>query len=197
MPIVELVAAVSSAVAVWMTVKRHPWCWPVGLVSVLIYGWVFVGARLYSDALLQAVFGAMLVYGWWRWRQHLDTSGRVTLAALPLKSALGHLLVGAILALLLGYAMQRWTNAALPWLDATLAAYSLVGEWWQAKRHAAAWWMWIGVDVIYVGMYAYKDLYITALLYVGFVVLAVIGLRAWLRVEQNPPTAACGAVAPN
>lgn len=196
MPIVELVAAVSSAVAVWMTVKRHPWCWPVGLVSVLIYGWVFIGARLYSDALLQAVFGAMLLYGWWRWSQHLDTSGRVTLAGLPLKSALGHLLVGAVLALLLGYAMQRWTDASLPWLDAALAAYSLVGEWWQAKRHAAAWWMWIVVDVIYVGMYAYKDLYITALLYIGFVVLAVIGLRAWLQVEQDTPVAARDVVLP-
>jgi nicotinamide mononucleotide transporter len=176
---IELAGALISAWAVWLTARRRPWCWPVGLVSVLVYGWIFIDARLYSDALLQLAFAGLIVYGWRRWLQNLDDDGRVQLAPLPLMQAIVHLTIGTVAALLLGYSMHRWTDAALPWLDAALTAFSLVAQWWQGRRHIAAWWLWIAVDVIYVGEYIYKHLLITSVLYAGFVVLAAIGLRAW------------------
>ncbi|HET7662562.1 MAG TPA: nicotinamide riboside transporter PnuC [Rhodanobacteraceae bacterium] len=181
---VELAGAIISALAVWMTAIRHPWCWPVGLVSVVVYGWVFVDARLYSDALLQVAFGVMIVYGWVRWMQHLDSGGRVRIAALDVRPAILHLALGFAGALALGFVM-RWTNAALPWLDAALTAFSLVAQWWEARRHIAAWWLWIVVDTVYIGEYIYKDLRITAVLYAGFLVLAVIGWRAWKQAAQQ------------
>ncbi len=181
---IELVAAVVSALAVWLTALRRLASWPVGLVSVILYAWVFVDARLYSDALLQGIFGVMIVYGWAHWAKRLDDSGQVQVAALPAGPATLNLVVGAIGAAVLGYVMHRWTNAALPWLDAALTCFSLVAQWWQARRHVAAWWLWIIVDVIYVGEYIYKDLHITAVLYAGFVVLAVLGLRRWQTAPQ-------------
>lgn len=185
----ELASALVSALAVWLTARRSPWCWPAGLVSVIAYGWVFADARLYSDTILQAVFAVLILYGWHRWLRHLDDSGHVRIAPLERHRALSHLATGAVAALVLGYVMHRWTDAALPWLDAALTAFSLVAQWWQARRHAAAWWLWIAVDVIYVGEYAYKALPITAVLYAGFVVLAAIGLRHWRR-ERDAPLAA-------
>lgn len=192
---IELAGALISAWAVWLTARRRPWCWPVGLVSVLVYGWIFIDARLYSDALLQLAFAGLIVYGWRRWLQNLDDDGRVQLAPLPLMQAIVHLTIGTVAALLLGYSMHRWTDAALPWLDAALTAFSLVAQWWQGRRHIAAWWLWIAVDVIYVGEYIYKHLLITSVLYAGFVVLAVIGLRAW-RHAGAPAAAGSAAAAP-
>ncbi len=186
---IELAGAVLSAIGVWLTARRHPACWPVGLVSVVIYTWVFVDARLYSDALLQIFFAVMIVYGWIRWMQHLDRGGRVRIARLATRPAILHLLAGVAGALLLGYAMQRWTDAALPWLDATLTAFSLVAQWWEARRHIAAWWLWIAVDTIYIGEYIYKDLRITAVLYAGFLVLAAIGWRDWKRAMEREVSA--------
>ncbi|HEY8682072.1 MAG TPA: nicotinamide riboside transporter PnuC [Rhodanobacter sp.] len=181
----ELAAALVSAWGVWLTARRRPWCWPVGLVSVLAYAWVFVDAKLYSDALLQLAFAGLIVYGWVRWLQHLGDDGRVQVAPLPLGQAAQHIAFGLLGAAALGAAMHRYTDAALPWLDAALAAYSLVAQWWQARRHIAAWWLWIAVDVIYVGEYLYKSLLITAVLYAGFVVLAVIGWRSWQRAHRQ------------
>src|SRR5699024_2355510 len=89
---IELAAAVLSALGVGLTALRHPWCWPVGLVSVVIYGAIFLDVRLYSDALLQALFGAMIIYGWVRWMHHLDDGGRVRIAALARGPATLHLL---------------------------------------------------------------------------------------------------------
>lgn len=192
MDAVELFGAALSAWAVWLTARRRPWCWPVGFASVLVYGWIFVHARLYSDALLQGAFAGLIVYGWVRWQGHLDGDGRVRIASLPSRSLVLHVLIGAAGALALGYAMHRWTDAALPWLDAALTAFSLVAQWWQGRRHVAAWWLWILVDVIYVGEYAYKDLLITAVLYAGFVVLAAMGLRQWRQVDLLEARASAG-----
>lgn len=185
MTTIELLAALLSAWGVWLTTRRKPWCWPVGLASVLVYAWVFVDARLYSDALLQLAFAVLIVYGWYRWLQHLGDDGRVEVAPLARRRAIAHLLIGLLGAIALGAIMHCWTDAALPWLDAALTAFSLVAQWWQARRHVVAWWLWIAVDVIYVGEYVYKHLLITSVLYAGFVVLAIIGLRAWQRVEEK------------
>ncbi|MGN6282235.1 nicotinamide riboside transporter PnuC [Frateuria sp.] len=189
MDAIELFGAVLSAWAVWLTARRRPWCWPVGLASVGVYSGIFIDAKLYSDALLQAAFAGMIVYGWLRWLKHLGSDGRVQVATLPPRQCVGHLVLGLAGALALGYAMHRWTDAALPWLDAALTAFSLVAMWWEARRYIAAWWLWIVVDVIYVGEYVYKDLLITAVLYAGFVVLAAIGLRDWRRASQTVPEA--------
>lgn len=181
MPWLEAIAALISALAVWLTARRQPWCWPVGLVSVALYAWVFLDAKLYSDTMLQIVFAVALAYGWNRWLHHLGDDGRVRVAPLAFRAAIWHIALGAIGAVSLGLLMHRYTDAALPWLDAALAAFSLVAQWWGIRRHTATWWMWIVVDLVYIGMYAYKSLFITALLYAGFVLLAVAGLRSWQK----------------
>ena len=182
---IELTGALLSAWAVWLTARRRPLCWPIGLLSVLVYVGIFVEAKLYSDALLQVAFAGLIVYGWVRWVKNLDASGRVRVAALPRRHAVRHLLVGVLGAVALGFAMHRWTDAALPWLDAALTSFSLVAQWWQDRRHTAAWWLWIIVDVIYVGEYIYKHLLITSVLYAAFIVLAAIGLRSWQRADPQ------------
>jgi nicotinamide mononucleotide transporter len=89
--------------------------------------------------------------------------------------------MGVVGAVALGAFMHYRTDAALPWLDAALASFSLVAQWWQARRHTAAWPLWIAVDVVYAWEYVYKSLLVTALLYAGFVALAVMGWMAWRR----------------
>ncbi|WP_440976292.1 nicotinamide riboside transporter PnuC [Pseudoxanthomonas winnipegensis] len=183
----EWIGAAVSVAAVWLAARRHMLGWPVGLASVALYALVFVDARLYSDALLQVAFAGFIVYGWRRWKANLDDDGLVRVATLAPGAALRDLGLGALGALLLGFCMHRYTDAALPWLDAALTAFSLVAQWWQGRRHVAAWWLWIVLDLIYVGLYLFKSLEVTAALYLGFVGLAVMGLRQWRRAAQATP----------
>ena len=106
--------------------------------------------------------------------------GEVRVVPLSLRGWLAGLAAGAVGAVLLGWLMVR-IGAALPHLDAALTSYSLVASWWGARKHIANWWLWIAVDLVYIGEYLYKDLRLTALLYAGLVVLAVLGLRDWQR----------------
>lgn len=183
--ILEWSAVAFSIAGVWLMARRHLLAWPVGLVAVALYALVFVEARLYSDTLLQVVFGAFLVYGWRSWHRHARQDGAVVIAPLSRRQLLRDLAIGVAAGIALGATMHAFTDAALPWLDAMLAALSLVAQWWQARRHVATWWLWIVVDVVYIGMYLVKSLTVTAGLYLVFVGLAVMGLRAWTAAEKS------------
>jgi nicotinamide mononucleotide transporter len=167
-------------VGIWLTTKRLLICWPVVLAADIFYLVVFYHARLFSDALLQVFFVAFTLYGWWHWWRGVRAEGEVRVVSLSVRGWLGGLVAGAIGAVLLGGLMVR-LGAALPHLDAALTSYSLVGSWWQARKHTANWWLWIAVDGVYIGEYAYKGLWLTAVLSVGLVALAVLGLRDWQR----------------
>lgn len=185
MSALEIIAVIVSALAVWLTARRHLWCWPIGLVSVLLYARIFFTAKLYSDLLLQLIFAVMQLYGWWQWSRatpdSLDSHSQILPQRLPLSGWLAGLLAGVCGSVLLGYVMARFTDAHIPWLDSALTSFSLVAQFWMARKFVANWWLWIVVDIIYVGVYVYKDLDLTAGLYAAFIVLAVIGLRSWQR----------------
>ena len=177
----EIIAVLVNVVGVWLTARRTPWCWPVGVAAVLLYVWIFYDVKLYSDMLLQLVFAGMQGYGWWRWQTGRIDHGKVRIERLPVRLAVNSLLLGALISAALGAGMAHYTDAALPWLDATLTGFSLVASYWAARKFIASWWLWIILDALYTGLYYYKDLALTAVLYAGFILLAIYGLRAWQR----------------
>jgi len=187
---VELAGAVTTALGIWLTTRRSLLCWPIILIADVIYLLVYYRVLLLSDMLLQAFFFAFTIYGWWHWWRGKREEGEVRVAPLPRTSFAIAVALGATGSIALGSLTVR-LHAALPYLDATLASFSLVGSWWQARKHIANWWLWIVVDTIYVGEYIYKNLWLTAVLYAGLVVLAVLGLRDWRNAARTAQTAAC------
>jgi nicotinamide mononucleotide transporter len=177
----EILAVVFSAVGVWLTTRRSLISWPVIILACLLYGELFRESALYSDMLLQGVFAICAVYGWWHWLRGVQTEGSVKVGVLGWQGWFWGLAAGAAGSALLGYGMAFYTHASLPWLDSALTCFSLVGQWWQARKYIANWWIWIVVDVIYIGEYIYKQLHLTAALYAFFVLLAVLGLRSWRK----------------
>ena len=188
----EIIAVLLNILGVWLTARRIRWCWPVSVLAVLLYAWIFYQAKLYSDTLLQGIFALLQGYGWWRWSQGGLSRGKVRVARLPLREGLLGLLFGALGAVLLGALMDGFTDAAVPWFDAVLTAFSLVASVWAARKYVVSWWLWIVLDCLYVGLFLFKELRLTAALYAGFVLLAVYGLRAWQQdlahQEQQPAT---------
>ena len=186
----EIAGFVTTFVGIWLTTKRLLICWPVVLAADVFYLIVFYQARLFSDALLQIFFIVFTLYGWWHWWRGVRTDGDVRVEPLPLSDLVLALAAGIGGSFLLGkIALQL--HAALPHLDAALASFSLVGSWWQARKHIANWWLWIVVNLLYIGEYIYKGLWPTAVLYAALVVLAVLGLRDWQRAARTAQSAAC------
>jgi nicotinamide mononucleotide transporter len=187
---VELAGFLTTWVGIWLTTRRLLICWPVVLAADIFYLIVFYNARLYSDALLQVFFVAFTLYGWWHWWRGIREEGEVRVVPMGVRGWMAGLTAGAVGAVILGWLMVR-IGAALPHLDAALTSYSLVASWWQARKHTANWWLWIAIDGTYIGEYAFKDLWLTAVLSAGLVALAILGLRDWRRAARTIQTAAC------
>jgi nicotinamide mononucleotide transporter len=187
----EIAGFITTLVGIWLTTRRLLICWPVVLAADVFYLLVFYRARLFSDSLLQVFFIAFTLYGWWHWWRGVREEGEVRVVPLGVRGWLGGLAAGAVGAVLLGWLMVR-VGAALPHLDAALTSFSLVASWWGARKHTANWWLWIAVDLVYIGEYAYKDLWATAVLYLLLVILAVIGLVEWRRAASQVSEARLG-----
>jgi nicotinamide mononucleotide transporter len=184
----EIAGFVTTLAGIWLTTRRLLICWPVVLAADVLYLVVFYRARLFSDALLQVFFVAFTLYGWWHWWRGVRKEGEVRVVPLSVRGLIAGLAAGALGAVLLGWLMVR-VGAALPHLDAALTSYSLVASWWQARKHTANWWLWIAVNLVYIGEYLYKDLIATAVLYLLLVILAVMGLVDWQRAARTGYTA--------
>jgi len=175
----EVTAFIVSVLGVWLTTARSLWNYPFSLLSVALYGLIFFQVKLYADMALQEIFALTLLYGLYEWLRGRSASGEIVVTRIRGTEILISLIVGAALALALGYALETHTDASLPWADSLLLAGSLIGSVWAARRRLESWWVWIIVDVLYVGLYLRKELYLTSILYAAFVVLAGLGLRRW------------------
>jgi nicotinamide mononucleotide transporter len=180
MSLFESIAFVVSILGVWLTTKRSLWNYPFSLLSVTLYGALFYKAKLYADMGLQGIFAGALLYGWWQWAHgRSSTSGDILITRLRTSEVLISIMAGSMVASIFGSLLDAHTDASLSWVDSLLSAASLVASVWAARRNIESWWLWIIVDAFYVCMYVYKHLYLVAVLYAIFVVLAVLGLRRW------------------
>ena len=182
MSVTEILGFVTGALCVVLVVRCSIWNWPAGLANNGFYLVLFAEAGLYADAGLQIVYLALGVYGWWAWLHGgPDRSTLVIQRTTRQQAAIfaGATLVGAIAMALL---LNGLTDSTVPWADGLTTTLSLVAQWMLTRKLLENWWVWIVADVLYVGLYIYKDLYVTAVLYGVFLVLCVLGLRAWRRV---------------
>ncbi len=177
----EQAAALFGVIGVWLSVKEKVWAWPAGIVNVTLYAFVFWRARLYADTGLQVVYLLLSIYGWYEWLYGGANRSALRVTRTPPREAA--LLAGGavLLAVGMGSALARGTDASLPWLDSSLTAASLAAQWLLTRKRLENWIVWIAADAVYIGMFLYKGLRLTAVLYAIFLVLAVLGWREWRR----------------
>ncbi len=177
----ELVAAVLTLVAVYLTARQIIWCWPLAMVSVTLYAAVFYDARLYADMGLQALYFGLAGYGWWAWSHGGEDHGELEVSLTPSKTRVVLVVVATLGGILLGQTLTHFTNASLPFMDSMLTSFSIAAQWMQTRKLLESWLVWLAVDVFYVGMFLHKELYLTSGLYTVFLVLAVMGFTQWRR----------------
>lgn len=184
---IEAIATVLGIVNIILLIRQNIWNFPVGIVMVSLFGWVVWEARLYSDFGLQIFFLCLQFYGWFNWArgrsvEHDPLPVTVLSTALRLK----WIGVAAVGIAVLGAVMDLHTDAALPYWDATTTVLSVIAQYFLARKLLENWMLWIAVDVLAIGIYASKGLYIFSSLYGFFLVLATLGLVAWARSMRSP-----------
>ncbi len=178
----EILACVLSLWMVERNIRVDPLGWPLAIAASLLYAVLFGSSKLYGEAALQFVFIAVAAWGWREWLRARGGTGR-PLRVQRMPAALRwRVVIGTLLAWpLLGLLLARTSDSDVPFLDAAPTVASLAGQWLLARRYVENWPVWLAVNVFSLGLFAYKALWLTLLLYAVFAALSVLGWRTWQR----------------
>ena len=181
----EIFAVIISVIGVTLTIKRNMWCWWFNFLAFILYAYLFYTFKLYGETILQFFFIVVNFYGFYHWFKGKQQDHDIHIEPIKLSTVICQMLLTALVGLAFGLSLKFWTDAAVPMLDAQLAAFSLLATYWTSRKHIATWVLWVFVDIVYVGMFIYKDLFLTAGLYAAFVGLAAFGWWQWIQVQNK------------
>lgn len=177
----EFAAVVSALLYLVLAIRENIWCWLCAMISTAIYVFLFIGAKLYMESVLNIFYFVMAVYGWLVWH-----SGEIDKELLPVSvcSGLTHaraIFVIAVLTAMSGYALTQYSDAAYPYVDSATTFAAIWATFLVARKVLENWWYWLLIDAVSVLIYWSRGLELTALLFVVYVALVPIGLVSWTR----------------
>ena len=176
----EWLGTISGFACVYLAAKQNIWNWPVAIISVLAYSILFYEYKLYGDAVLQLYFLATSVYGWYYWLKRKEEHAK-PIVSLKKNEIIKVILSVVALTIIMGGILDRFTDSNVPYADGFCTSMSFIAQFLMTRKVLQNWILWIIVDIAYVPLYLYKDLALTTVLYIFFLVLATIGYLDWRR----------------
>jgi nicotinamide mononucleotide transporter len=186
----ELGAVVLALAYLILVMRENSLCWYAAFLSTSIYVFLFWDVSLLMESALQIFYLVMAVYGWWQWRNNGDEQQDLRIHRWSLRT---HLLIAAVvgvLTLVFGYVLDTSTHAALPYLDSFTTWGAVITTYMVTRKVLENWIYWIVIDGASIYLYFDRGLYLTALLFVIYVVLVVFGFFQWYAIYQREQLAA-------
>jgi nicotinamide mononucleotide transporter len=182
---VEISAAIVSLAYVILTIKQIIWLWFFGILSAILYAWVYAHSGFYAGMTLQGYYAVISIYGWFHWSSKAKNPDAKD-AGFPIVRAGSRLMllviaVWLVLWLFIGYLLLQYTNSKIPFWDAFTASGGIVATWMLTRKILEQWIFWIFIDMVSIGLYIWQGLYATTLLFLVYVVMAVLGYRQWRK----------------
>ncbi len=176
---IEVLAFVLSLAMVVCNFRVNPWGWPLAAVSSVLYALLFASSKLYGEAGLQLLFIVLACWGWWQWLYGHGDDGVLVVHRMTRRQCLWAAAATAAAWPLLGWLLARLTDSDVPYLDALPTVGSITGQFLLGRKLVENWPTWIAVNLVSIGLFAVKGLWLTVVLYVLFAAMAVVGWRAW------------------
>ena len=186
----EVGAVVFAIAYLVLAIRQSVLCWPAALISVGLFLVLFYDARLYMEAALQIFYIAMAVYGWYQWRLGGTEHTGVKITLWNARAHVVTIVTIIVLSAGFGAVLSARTDAALPYADSFTTIGAVVATYMVARKVLENWIYWFVLDGVSVFVYVARELYLSALLFVLYLVLIVIGYRSWrqdFRVQQMQP----------
>ncbi|MEY3008663.1 MAG: nicotinamide riboside transporter PnuC [Candidatus Nanopelagicaceae bacterium] len=174
----EFVSVLTSLTAVILGARGTRWAWPWWILSSSLYGLFFFNVELFASALLQIIFIAAAIWGWFGWKptgvepRYMSNKERAIwflsatalwLAAAPALESIG---------------------AAASWPDSLLLVTSAVTQIVMVLQWHETWALWFAINVFGTWHYARQEFFFTALLYSVFTIVAIYGWSKWLKIQR-------------
>ncbi len=177
----ESVAVVTALLYVVLAIRQNIWCWPSALISTIIYVYIFFDARLYMESVLNVFYFAIAIYGWYAWHTGRTDGQELPVTRWPVRVHVIAISLVIGISLANGYLLQRYSNAVFPYIDSATTWAAIWATFLVARKVLENWWYWLAIDVVLVFIYWSRDLQLTALLFVVYVIMIPFGLIGWTR----------------
>jgi nicotinamide mononucleotide transporter len=177
--LLEFLGTAFALTGVYLTARENIWCWLFGIAGIIIYTYIFFQSKLYGDAALQAVYFFLSIYGWYQWKFGSVKNETLTITLNTFRQIIFFIAIGFAGGMFFGWLLNNYTDSDVPYWDGLTTSYSLVATYMMARKYLYHWIFWIIIDVVYTGIYTYKNLYITVFQYAVFCILAVLGYLQW------------------
>jgi nicotinamide mononucleotide transporter len=201
---IELFGAVTGIVYVFLEIRQTIWLWPVGIITSAVYIWVFFASKFYADMSLQWYYLIISCIGWYWWTERKngrnveketksgengkkDDVAKIELHVTRLKSGTGAILsaVFVFLYVVIRIFLTRLTDSPVPGWDSFITSMSIVATWMLARKIYEHWLLWIVVNSVSAGIFLFKGLYPTVILYVVYGIMSFAGLVAWRKTIRH------------
>ena len=203
MSYLEFFGTVAGAVAVWLAARANIWSWPIGLINVTLFFFLFFPVQLYPDMFLQVFFFVTNLMGWWRWTHpkpyEEDRKHELKISFMPIRQLIIFSTIGLAGTLVMGSLasnLHEWIPkifsqpSAFPYLDSFVTVMSIVATFLMIHKKIECWAIWIMVDVVATSLYFAKGIKFVGVEYLAFCFLAAFGLWRWLREYRSYPQVA-------
>jgi len=177
----EILGFVTGAASVLLAVRESAWNWPVGIANNIFFLVLFWRAKLYADAVLQLIYIVISIFGWWNWLRGGTGHTELRISKTARRLAIILAAITAATATILAIALRRFTDSTVPVGDGVTTALSLTAQYMLSRKLLENWWVWMTADVIYIALYCYKSLYLTAMLYLLFFAMCIAGYTGWRK----------------
>ncbi len=182
--IIEIVGAVLGLAFLYLEIKENKWLWPVGILTSVLYIYVFFVEKLYADMSLQFYYVFISVYGWVLWSKGVNAQNKLPVINLKRNLFIILFFISVLIYVLISYVLVNFTDSAVPYWDAFTTALSIVATWMLAKKILEQWLVWVVVNAVSLALYIYKGMYPTTVLFFFYTVLAAVGYIKWKK-EMN------------
>lgn len=188
---IEIIGAVIGLLYLYLEYKANKWLWPVGVVMPLVYVWIFFQSRFYADMGINIYYFFASIYGWIYWTRHKrQEEGELPVTHTPRRHLLPLTVTGIALFAAIAFILVRYTDSPVPYGDSFTTALSILGMWLLARKQVEQWLFWFVVNVVSCGLYLWKGLYPTSILFAIYSVISVFGYFKWKRMVEPQPTMA-------
>jgi len=177
----ETIAVVLAVLYLVLAIQQNIWCWLCAGVSTAIFVYLFFDVRLYMEAVLNIFYFVMAIYGWYSWYFGRSGGHDLLVVSWSPKSHMRAIAAVVVLSLASGYLLDTYTLAAFPYVDSLTSWGAVWATYLVARKVLENWWYWLVIDTTMIYVFWVKDLELTAVLYVIYLVMIPIGLISWTR----------------
>lgn len=184
-----MIGAVIGLLYLYLEYKASKWLWPVGVLMPIFYVWIFLQSKFYADMGINIYYFFASIYGWIRWTKTRSEDSDLKISHTPRRYILPLSAIGTLLFAVMAFILIRFTDSPVPYGDSFTTALSILGMWLLAHKYVEQWWLWFFVNIVSCGLYVWKGLYPTSILFAIYSVISVFGYFKWRRMMREEAAA--------